>query len=288
MNGSTQRPRGGKGAATAAVKATGNPVVKALTRLGYGSRGLIYGTMGLLAIKVATGSGRTSADQQGAIAAIGRQPAGRILLVAVLAGLVCYALWGVFRAVFDRYREGHGVKGLLARLGYLCSAIAYGLLVIPTWRLVAGGAHPATGGAQAAQTRDSVASLLARPSGAWLVGAVGVVVVAVGVYQVGQGLRGKLDRLIATSRLRARRLKWITGLGRFGITARGVVFVLVGALIAMAAYRSDPGQPQGIDQALLTLLREPFGPALVGLVAIGLLAFGVYSLVTALWLRFDA
>jgi hypothetical protein len=49
--------------------------MEALTRLGYGVRGLIYITMGLLALGGTLGKGGAPTDPQGAIAAIGTQPA---------------------------------------------------------------------------------------------------------------------------------------------------------------------------------------------------------------------
>lgn len=266
-------------------KAELSPVVENLTRLGYGARGLIYCTMGVLAFQVAVGSGRSSTDQQGAIAAIGRQPAGQMLLVAVLAGLVCYALSGVFRAVLDRQHKGHGLKGILQRLGYLCSAAAYSALVPPTYHLITGGSHPARGGVQTAQSQHSVASAMSLPLGKWLVGAVGIVVIAVGAYQIYQGIQAKSDRLIQSPALTPRQMNWIEGMGRFGTVARGVVFALIGILIVLSAYHSDPSRARGLDGALIALLREPYGPWLLGVVALGLLAFGLYSLLTALWFR---
>jgi len=75
-------------------------------------------------------------------------------------------------------------------------------------------------------------------------------------------------------------------MGRFGTVARGVVFVLIGIFVVLSAYHSDPSRAQGMDGALMALLREPYGPWLSGVVAIGLLAFGLYSLMNALWFRF--
>ena len=67
-----------------AQKAAFNPVMETLTRIGYGVRGLIYITMGLLAVQVALGKGGALASPQGAIAAIGKQPAGLILLLSLI------------------------------------------------------------------------------------------------------------------------------------------------------------------------------------------------------------
>ncbi|HEY5588806.1 MAG TPA: DUF1206 domain-containing protein, partial [Candidatus Paceibacterota bacterium] len=65
-----------------------------MARLGYGARGLIYFVMGLLAFLLAFVNIGNTADQQGAIVTIGRQPEGKILLWLVFIGLVCYSLWG--------------------------------------------------------------------------------------------------------------------------------------------------------------------------------------------------
>src|SRR5512141_2755371 len=81
----------------AAKKAEFSPLMETLTRIGYGVRGLIYITMGALAVQVALGKGGALASPLGAIAKIGKQPAGMILLWVVLLGLVSYTLWGVVR-----------------------------------------------------------------------------------------------------------------------------------------------------------------------------------------------
>jgi len=74
-----------------------------------------------------------------------------------------------------------------------------------------------------------------------------------------------------------------TTIGRFGTAARGLVFAIVGVLIGLAAYRSNPSQPIGVDTALATLLKQPYGVWLLGIVALGLIAFGIYSIISAFW-----
>src|SRR5512135_3667957 len=98
-----------------ARQAAFTPLVETLTRIGYAVRGLIYVVMGVLALQVALGKGGALANPQDAIAAIGRQPPGQLLLWIVLVGLISYALWGVIRAVFDPLHKGDDPKGLLTR-----------------------------------------------------------------------------------------------------------------------------------------------------------------------------
>jgi hypothetical protein len=70
-----------------------------------------------------------------------------------------------------------------------------------------------------------------------------------------------------------------------GTVARGVVFALAGVLVIEAAVTHKASKSGGIDKALLTLRDQPFGEALLFLVALGLVIFGVYGLCEARWRR---
>jgi hypothetical protein len=72
-------------------------------------------------------------------------------------------------------------------------------------------------------------------------------------------------------------------LGRVGGCCRGTVFAAAGAFLVTAAAQGQPGRAKGIDSALRTLTRTPFGPWLLVLVAAGLVLFGIYSCCEARW-----
>jgi hypothetical protein len=264
-----------------AEKAASSPLMEVLTRIGYGTRGLIYFTMGILAVDVAVGKGGALASPEGAIAAIGKQPAGAIVLWAVLFGLISYALWGVVRAVFDPLHKGHDTKGLLARFGFLTSAFGYAILVWPTYGYITGASKTASGSG----TQKLIGSIMAMPQGRWAIGLVGLAVLAGGLYQIYLGFKANFDRQFRTYDLNSEEAKVVTDVGRFGTAARGVVFSVVGGLISLAAYQANPSQPVGMDTALATLMRQPYGIWLLGIVALGLIAFGFYSMLGALWFR---
>jgi len=277
---------GAKGSIKADVKRTAqkaefSPLMEAVTRLGYGVRGLIYIIMGLLAVQVALGKGGGLASQQDAIAAIGKQPAGLILLWVVLIGLISYAVWGVVRAVLDPLHKGHDIKGLVARFGFLVSAFGYAILVLPTYRSITGGSQTASG----SQTQKFFTSIMAMPWGRWAIGILGLAVLAGGLYQIYLGFKAGFDRQFQIYALTAKEVKLATDVGRFGTAARGVVLAVVGGLISLAAYRANPGQAVGMDAALATLLHQPYGIWLLGIVAVGLIAFGINSLLSAAWFR---
>jgi hypothetical protein len=264
-----------------AQKAEFNPLMEALTRLGYGVRGLIYITIGLLAVQVSLGKGGAPAGPQGAIAAIGKQPAGLILLWVILVGLISYSLWGVVRAVLDPLHKGHDLKGLLARFGFLVSAFGYAILIMPTYGYITGASKNGNG----FQTQKFINSIMAMPWGRWAIGIIGLAVLAGGLYQLYQGFTAGFDKQIKTYALTPKEVRLATNVGRFGTSARGIVFALVGGLISLSAYQANPSQPVGMESALATLMKQPYGIWLLGIVAVGLIAFGVYSLLSAAWFR---
>jgi hypothetical protein len=85
--------------------------------------------------------------------------------------------------------------------------------------------------------------------------------------------------------LSQKEIKLTTQVGRFGTSARGVVFAVIGILTGLAAYQANPSQPIGMDAALAALLHQPYGVWLLGIVAVGLMAFGFYSMLSAMWFR---
>jgi H+/Cl- antiporter ClcA len=65
-----------------------------LARIGLSARGVILGIVGFFLIRAAAGHGRLhEVGVEGALQAIGSQPHGAILLIAVALGLVAYGLY---------------------------------------------------------------------------------------------------------------------------------------------------------------------------------------------------
>ena len=256
-----------------------------LARLGYAARGIIYFVIGLLAVLMAFGYGGKTTDQQGAISVIGTQPAGRILLWLVLIGLVCYSLWGLIRFIFNPFHLSHDAKGFAVRIGYLVSAAAYGLLVIPTYALISGGAQPAQSGAQQGQIQQYSDQILVVPFGQLLVGSIGIILILVGLMQIFQGFSSGFERRIHLTKLNPVQLRRVRFLGRLGTIARGIVFALIGFFIVMAAYTANSQQIKGFDSTLTYIVQQPYGGWLMGVVALGLISLGLYSLCMAVFFR---
>ncbi|WP_437579567.1 DUF1206 domain-containing protein [Sorangium sp. So ce887] len=74
---------------------------------------------------------------------------------------------------------------------------------------------------------------------------------------------------------------WVRTLARFGFAAKGLVYVLIGALSLQAAF-SGGGRAAGEHEAVGVLGEQPFGQALLIVVGIGLLGYALWREVLAL------
>ena len=250
-----------------------------LARTGFVARGLIYLIIGILAIKLALGDGGTTTNQQGALETIAHQPFGKVLLTLVAVGLGGYALWRLVRAAL-----GHGPEDSdsgFERIAALGSGIVYaGLCVIAIEVLLGAGSSGGSG-----NPSKTTAGVLGWPGGTWLVGIAGGAVIGIGLFQGYRGIsRDFLDDSKTERMSRAVRTA-VTSLGTVGYVARMVVFALVGIFLIKAAVEFDPNKAVGLDGALAKIAHASYGPILLGVVAAGLIAFGVYSLADARYRR---
>ena len=250
-----------------------------LARAGFVARGLIYGIVGVLAIKLAVGAGGATTNQQGAMKTIAHQPLGEVLLILVAIGLAGYSLWRLMHALL-----GHGPEDSdsgLERVAAFGSGVVYaGLCAIAVEILLGSGSSGGSG-----STHKETAGVLGWPGGTWLVAIAGVVLIGVGLFQGYRGLSKDFLEDSKTEQMSAKVRKWIEWIGGFGHLARMAVFGLVGVFLIKAAIDYSAQQAVGLDGALAKISRASYGPLLLGIVAAGLIAFGVYSLSDARYRR---
>src|SRR5579863_8011198 len=134
-------------------------------------------------------------------------------------------------------------------------------------------------------TQDWTATLLKQPFGQALVVIVGLVVLAIAAYLYMKAYKAPFRSKLNLGGLRAETSKIIINLGRLGYAALGVVFTIIGIFLIVAAVQFNPKKAVGLDGALQELLRQPFGPILLIIVALGLIAYGLYSFAEARYRR---
>ena len=243
-----------------------------LSRAGFVARALIYAIIGILALKLAFGYGGKLTNQQGALHTVANQPFGKLLLTLVAIGLGGYSLWRLVRAWIGHGREGTDTG--FERVAALASAIAYGAICALAIEILLG----AGGGGSSGSPKKAAAGVFGWPAGAWIVGLAGGVMIGVAFYQGYRGITKKFLEDSKVEEMPPRVKEWIVRLGTIGHLARMVVFGLVGVFLIKAVVDYKPSKAVGLDGALAKIVHRSYGPFLLGVVAVGLIAFALYSL----------
>ena len=262
-------------------RAAGNPALELLERLGYVVRGALYAVMGFLALKIALATpGGKATDLSGSLVWLIGNPLGKVVLVVTIIGLVAYAVWGFVRAIYDPLHRGRDAKGIMARLGFVSSAVSYLAISLFALNILAG-----QGAASHDSTQKTVSALLTNPLGGAVTVVLGVVAMAIGVGQFIEAYRATFAQDLKSAEMSQSERAIAIGLGRFGMAARGVTFLVIGWFLIQAGIHHAPSQAQGFGGAFLFLLAQPYGRWLLGIVALGFIALGLHSFACARWIR---
>ncbi|GJE04681.1 DUF1206 domain-containing protein [Methylobacterium isbiliense] len=252
-----------------------------LARFGYAARGIVYLLVGGLAVLAAVGFGGQTGGSRSALATLLLQPFGRVWLGLIAVGLMGFAVWRIVEAAADADHLGSSYKALAKRAGHVMSGLLYGGLAVSAAQLALGQRR---GGGDDQAAQDWTAWVLEKPLGQWAVGLVGLIVLGVGAAFLLKGWKGDvLQRLMPPAEVR----QWAVPMGRLGFAARGVVFVLIGGFLILAAFQSTSSDVKGLGGALHVLQHQPYGWALLAITALGLAAFGLFGLVQARYRHID-
>ena len=270
-----------QGGANTVKHAASNSGFELLERLGYVVRGLLYAVMGLLVLRIALGvSGGQATDLQGSLVYLIGNPFGKLVLIVVIVGLAAYSLWRFIRAIYDPLHRGSNASGYAARLGFVTSALSYLAIVFFALQILSGAAT--TSGDS---TQKTIASILTHPAGGWLTIIIGLAAVGVAIGQFIESYRAIFARDLKGSEMTASERNIAVKLGRFGMFARGVTFLIIGWFLIQAGMHNDASQVQGFGGAFLFLLSQPYGHILVGIIGLGFVALGLHSFACARWVR---
>jgi hypothetical protein len=250
--------------------------VELLGRVGLVGYGLVHVLIGGIAVHLALAGGGQP-DQQGALSSLTGSGTGTAVVAVVVAGLVAFAVWqGLAAAAGFRWTSG-GVR-FRKRVGAGAKTVAVLAVAVAGGRLLVTGS---SGGSSSTSTEAATADLLALPAGRVLVGIVGVVVLVVAVATGYTGVARNFSDDLDYRRLPHRLRRLVEVLGVFGHLARALAFAIVGLLFWIAALRADPARAGGLDKALGALAAQPYGPLLLLVVALGFVAFGLYTFAEA-------
>jgi hypothetical protein len=255
-------------------------LLEAAARAGYVARGAVYLSIGAMALLAALDLWPRAEGAIGAMEAWGRWPMGLVLLWLVGLGLYGFAGWRALQSLFDADRLGRSPKALACRMGQAISGLTYAGLAVAVFGLVDAIEDLHEADDQAA-TRMAVARALEMPLGDLAVIAVGLFVLGAGI---GSFVRAFVDHFGRGLDCEHDTRTWAGVLARFGYAARGVALAPVGLLLVSAGLNARASDARGLEGALNLLGSSPFGEPLLGVTALGLLAFGGFALVEG-WLR---
>lgn len=255
--------------------------VEILARIGYAAKGAVYTVVGILAFQAARGAGGDTGGTRNAISEIGSQPLGKTLLIITAVGLVGYVVWRFVQAIADTEDKGSDASGLVMRAGYIISGLTYAGLAYTAARIVWHGS-----GGSGSSTEGWTSSLLAQPFGQVLVGLVGVIIIGVGLYHFYRAYNATFMEHYKSS-LSGEKRRWARRIGQFGLSARGVTFLIIGGFFIQAALRANAAEAKGLGGALQALAAQPYGAWLLGIVAAGFIAYGIYCFSRTRYRRFS-
>jgi hypothetical protein len=262
------------GANAAALKRLGDSEwVERLGRVGLVTKGLSYAIVGVLALLVALGVGGAATDREGALRILAKEWYGAGLLVALGLGFGGYAAWRFAQAILDRDDEGTDFEGWGKRAGCLAKGLFYLGLSLLAFSFVTG---------PRGESRDEpehTARVFDLPLGRWIVYAIGFGLIGYGLWNGYRSFSGKYRKHMKEGKMRREEVAPVFKVvGFIGHLARMVLFSMVGFFLVRAAWRHDPREAIGLDEALAKLAQQEGGPLWLGAAAAGLFAYGLYSI----------
>ncbi|HEX8547328.1 MAG TPA: DUF1206 domain-containing protein [Cytophagaceae bacterium] len=245
--------------------------VENFSRFGIFCKGVVYCVLGLLAFLAAIGSRKQDPSKEGSFKLILEQPFGKILLAIVAIGLVGYVLWRFIQVVKDTENKGKDLKGIIARVGFGMSGIIYAGFAYVAADLVLGNTEGSGGGGNKQMTQK----LLDHSYGQVILGIIALIVIGQAINQIYKAYTGKYKKKIHQERMSSKESEVFSKVGKVGYVARGIVLAIIGYFILRAALESNSNEVKDTEGAF-AFINHSFGPVIFGIVALGLMAYGVF------------
>lgn len=262
-------------------QAIANPWIRRYILVGYGAKGTIYLSIGILAVQAAFISEEKAAGTYETLSWLAEQPLGKLLVCLIAISLTGYVLRRLLQAILTPGKKNPlSFKCILQRLGYVMSGFSY-----------AGVAYSALNivlelGEYDDSIEDLASQLFEQPIGEWLVLLAGIVVTIIGSSYIYGAYSGSYISEFQSSDIHHKLEKWTIRIGKLGVASRGVAFILTGTFLMQAAISGNSELAGGLQNAFRVLATKPFGSLWLGLIGVGLMCYGVYMFVAVAYRRY--
>jgi hypothetical protein len=263
--------------------ASDHPGVVKFGRAGWFAKGVVYLVAGALALLIAAKASGwsnaasapdTEASPTGALKTIAQMSGGALLMWALAGGMLLYAAWRVVSALLP---GGSDAKAWVMRIGYLVSAVIYITFALTAISLARSGRANPNGNTKVNSLSDGV---MEHSGGRLVIGIVGAITIAAGLYRLVKGVRGDVTDELDLSSLSPQRRRWTERLGAVGEIGRGLGIGLIGFFLLRAAVTYDAAQATGLDGVLRRLATETGGLFVVVVIGVGFATYGLFCLAT--------
>lgn len=257
-------------------------LLEGAARIGYGARGFVYLSAGMLILLSAVGVVGDAVGIKGSLDWLAMRPLGRVWVFLVGLGLAAFVTWRILQSVFDADHEGTSRHGLSTRMSQAFSGFSYAALSFAAFSLLVHTprSDPAVEGV--IRSREQAATVLALPFGKWLLVGVGLVIFGIGAGNVVKAWREDFTEYLACSAETCRR---VSPLARIGHVARGLAYLPLAVLVVLAGLNSSAADVTSLGAALEAVERQPAGRWILIAGASGFIAFGAFSFIEARFRR---
>lgn len=243
-------------------------------RAGLVAYGVVHLLVAWLAVQLAFGEKEDSASNTGALHYLAQQPLGEVLVWMVAVGMFLLVVWRLLEFAFGYQEESDDTKRWRKRATSLGKGVIYGAL---GWSAV----KTAMGDGSKGGTDSTTAKIMQLPGGQLIVGAIGLAVIGYGVVLVVRGWTEKFREHLDAQGQAGQDGSAYVLLGKVGYIAKGVAIAIVGGLFGYAAITHDAQKSGGLDQALQTVLQQPFGQVLLVAIGLGIAGYGIFCFARA-------
>lgn len=263
-----------RGAKSAGRSETARKVVL----FGWAAKGVVYVALAYLVLQMAFGQASQDASTTGALRLIAQEAPGKIVLILLGVGLLAFAVGRILEVTTLAGPQIDGKDKVKA----VVLAVLYTSLALTAFSIV-GLAGSSSGGG--GKEQQGSAFLLGLPAGRWIVGLVGLAVIAYGAKQVLDGVKQEFLGTLRTGEMPSGMRSAVEKLGTAAYVTKGAILALVGWFFLQSAVTYNPDEAKGLDAALQEIAGETWGQVVLTLVAIGLLCYGAFAFVESRYRR---
>lgn len=246
-------------------------VSERLAQVGLTAKGVVYSAVGIMVVMAAFelgGQQEDDASRSGALEMM-RETGGSVLLGIITLGLLSYVGWRISRALSPREKT-------LKRLRYGFSALAYGSVAFSAAKMIFNLRQ-----SNEDTNQQMAAGLLQQPFGEWLVVIAGLILAAVGVYQLYYGWSAKYKKHVQDLNFSDNKGQVLLRAGKLGYIARGIVWLLLAFLMLRAALYKSSSEAGGTGKAFRLIENESWGSLVLAAIGLGLICYAVFSFARA-------